>query len=70
MAMTASLDGPRGSPTATSRPSLISKVVDRLIEARERQAQREIAEHLLALDDAALEAHGLDRVTLNATLKR
>lgn len=69
MATTASLDE-RAAGLAMPRRSPISRLVDRLIEARERKVQREIAEKLLALDDESLTELGYDRDLLTEKLAR
>lgn len=46
--------------------SLFRRTFEAMMGARERQARRYVRHHLLALDDAALEALGHDRRALMA----
>lgn len=58
-------DGPRA--TMSRRGSgLFRRTYEAMMGARERQANRIVAQHLLALDDEALDRLGYDRRTLEA----
>jgi len=46
---------------AAGKPSLFRRIVDRLIEARSRQAEAYVRTHLLALDAETLARLGYDR---------
>lgn len=44
-----------------ARFSALSRFVDMIVTARERQARSMVNQHLLTLDDATLKASGIDR---------
>lgn len=46
---------------------LFRRLFDRLIEARQAQAERAVAAHLLSLDDVTLDKLGYDRAALRAS---
>lgn len=61
--MARSLAASRFTATPTGG-NLFRRTYEAMLGARERQARRYVNAHLLALDDAALEALGYDRRTL------
>lgn len=48
----------------SGRRGAVARLIDAIIEARSRQAERIVAVYLLRLDDATLQALGRDRADL------
>ncbi len=58
-----------GNPRSASpaRPSVFRRVLNAMVEARMREAQRQVNTYLLELDDQTLAAHGYSRSELKKT---
>ncbi|MEM8812975.1 MAG: hypothetical protein AAGF59_10190 [Pseudomonadota bacterium] len=50
--------------TKPTRPSIFRRVMGAMIEARQREAQRQVNGYLLQLDDKTLATYGYDRKEL------
>lgn len=62
-AITNTFNGTLPSTEAT-RPSALRRFFNAMIEARQRQAQRQVNGYLLEFDDATLESYGFKREEL------
>ena len=52
------------APSAAGKPSLLRRLVDRVIEGRSREAERHLRAHLLSFDSETLARLGYDRDAL------
>jgi hypothetical protein len=64
MAYISSTDLPLAGPVRADRKGVFARALDRMMEARMREAQRVVNGYLLTLDDQSLAELGHDRATL------
>jgi hypothetical protein len=55
-----------GVATSRRERGTFSRLFQRMIEARQRQADRAVSAYLLSLDDRTLKEHGYDRAMLES----